>query len=272
MRCRAAETLLFALLLGLVGTRVAAAAGAFYRLDEQGHRHAAVPTLAEDCADPYFGLLIGVIDGDLFGALDTAYLDSVFAAHGGSKIPYQTIERMERLPASGGLDSKVFIRLEDVMEVPIPYAILGYNPGTLRSTQRLHMFHWRLGDHHVAYEEDHEAHDFLARDVELFVLELGYMEMDIDGWLDRIMGGKLDDVRLSGFAVFRDGERRIGLGFGYSTTGRRRTGAFDLAANESLFPAPAAYLALGRSLRELGEARLAQWLESRGEYDAIGSP
>lgn len=264
MRFRAADPFLVLALGMLLSAPPARGAASFHRLEPDGTRVPVSVVLAPDVKDPYFGLLLGVLDADHYGRLDTAFLDSVFTAAGGSRIPYRTIRAMSREPAApheAPLHSRVYVQMDGPLKVPIPYSILGYNPGTLRSSETMTMWHYVLGDRTVLLAGDNEDGDeppveFHAADVHVFMLEQGSMEMDIDGWLDRLLGGKLDDVKLSGFAVFRDGEQRIGLGFGYSKKGKGRTGAFDFVLNESIFPASKTYLALGRELRRMGERHL----------------
>lgn len=230
-----------------------------------GDFHPTPVALAEDVLDPIFGFIIGVLERDLYGAIDVAYFDSLATAEGGSKMPYDAIRRMERWPGTHDADARVKITWEKV-EFPIPYSILGYHPGTIRFSRVVEMLHWKMGDRSFSFdtEEDGEALQVDVREAHLFMVYNGTMEFDIDGWLDRMMGGKLDDVNMVGFFVFRDGDDQIGLGFGYNNDERGRTGAFDFTLNESLFPAKKAYLALGREMRALAESRLDAWRLARG--------
>jgi len=233
----------------------------------------AAGAMAEGVTDPIFGFLMGVLAEDLYGAVDTAYFDSVATTHGGSKMPYDAIRRMERWPDVDGADAMVRITWE-TLEFAIPYSILGYHPGQIRFSRIVEMLHWKVGDRDFSFDvkEDRddpdsetEAVEVAVRDAHLFIVFNGSMEFDIDGWLDRLLGGKLDDVDMRGFFVFREGEEQIGLGFGYNKEERGRTGAFDFTKNESLFPAKREYLTLGREMRTMAEERLKVWRETRRE-------
>jgi hypothetical protein len=244
-----------ALLLGLPLLATAVAGGSLRTAASDSSDSAqARAGLASDVVDPLFGFLLDVIDRDLFGNVDAAFLDSLASANGGSRLPVHLIRSIER-DQSSRLDARVRFRFFGEVKTPIPYSILRYNPGSIRASSELELEHWSLGDQRLQLPADEGDSNvsFVGRRLELFVISEGRMKMDIDGWLDKLMRGKLDDVDLSGFLLFFDGDRRIGLGFGYSTKHRGRTGAFDFTANESIFPAPKAYLVLGRLARELGE-------------------
>lgn len=222
--------------------------------------------MAEDVVDPVFGFIMGVLADDLYGAIDTAYFDSVATQHGGSKMPYEAIRRMERWPDRDGADAWVRITW-DRLEFPIPYSILGYNPGQIRFSRLVEMLHWKMGDRTFSFDvekdDETETVEIAVEDAHLFIVYNGSMNFDIDGWLDRLLGNRLDDVNMIGFFVFRDGEEHIGLGFGYNNDQRGRTGAFDFTKNESLFPAKREYLTLGREMRAMAEERLRAWRATR---------
>jgi hypothetical protein len=212
--------------------------------------------LARDVGDPVFAFMLGVIDADREASISGAELDSLATAHGGTKLPVRLIRRMSRRRV-GEEGAEVELQFVAPVKTPIPYSILGYNPGSIRATRWLGLQQYELGDQTLRFAEDgSDAEPRRLEDLELFVIREGRMQMDIDGWLDKLMRGKLDDVELSGFLIFREGNRRVGLGFGYSPSHKGRTGAFDFTANKSIFPAPKAYLALGRRARALGERLL----------------
>jgi hypothetical protein len=80
--------------------------------------------------------------------------------------------------------------------------------------------------------------------------------MDVDWWLDKLLGARLDDTQLVGVALVKREGRRLAVAFGYTQARQGRTGVFDLAKDEVVFPAPRELLALGRELRTEVERRL----------------
>ena len=257
-------------LAALVGLSLLASSvpAEIHRLDAEGRPEPVELQLALDVTDPMFAFLMGVLDEDLYGHVDAAELTALITAAGGSKLPIDVIESMDRQPGEGDLHSRVRIRFTEELHVPIPYSILGYNPGSLRASREILLLHWIVGDEEFEHQpkEDEPPVVVNVRDGHLFVIAEGGMEMDIDGWLDRLMRGKLDDVNLSGFFVFRDEGVRIGLGFGYSKKKKGRTGAFDLVKNESIFPASPQYLGLGRTMRERGEGLAKRIAPATADY------
>lgn len=257
MRFRAAERLLPTLLVGLACVSPAPAGSDVHFRDESGAEIPARVQLNERVADPVFAFLLGVLDEDLWGWVDQAYLDSLARAHDGSALPVELVRRIERRPGPVGTDSEVRLVFDEELKTPIPFSILGYNPGSIRATRELRLLHWRLPPQDLTLPgpDDSEV-DVEIHGAHLFVFAEGGMRMDIDYVLDKLLGSRLDDVDLSGFLVFEEGEELVGLGFGYNGSGDGRTGAFDFRRNESVFPAPPRWLALGRLSRGLGESLL----------------
>lgn len=96
-----------------------------------------------------------------------------------------------------------------------------------------------------------------AQDVHLFAIREGSVEADFDWVVEWALGGKLDDMRIVGFLVCHMDGRRYGLAFGYNQDGGGRTGAFDFGKDEVLFPTETRFLVMGRTMRAVAEARLA---------------
>ncbi len=251
MRFRGPELSLFALILCSVAWTGSAHAGALW----SGMDHGPVKVgYAEGVVDPLFAFLVDVTDRGLYGEADASLLDSLARAGGGSRLPIELFESVSRRPSSKS-DARLRLRFVGPVKTPIPYSILKYNPGSIRASRIVELEHWELGSQSLRLpsEKGDSTVVLEAEDLDLFVISAGSIVMDIDGWLDKLLRGKLDDVDLSGFLLFREGDRRIGLGFGYTGGHKGRTGAFDLSRDESIFPAPRPYLSLGRRARELGE-------------------
>jgi len=225
---------------------------------------AAVDSLrrAEGVANPVLACLASLVDEDLYGWVGQARLRRAVEEGGDARIPWRDflwVRRQARPPGAPLLT----VRFLDRLHVPLPYALLGYHPGSLRATPRVEVVQWRQGPYAVAWtDEEGRAQALRVEDLELFGLREGEVVVDVDGWLDALMGGGLDDIRITGLALFRHEGRRLGLAFGYSPEGEGRTGVLDLGADKLLFPVPRPYLALGRSLRARSEALL------RGEAGA----
>jgi hypothetical protein len=257
----------------LLATLAAPCAAGVWAIGPDGVPVEAGWVLADGVKDPLFALMLGVIDADLYGVVSQAEVDSIVTAEGGSKLPYQVFTRMRRRPASDGADSYVEIQLAEAVDRPIPYSLLGYNPGSIRSSQRLDFLHFAVGRRSYLVEMDDAEQEITIENANLFVIAEGFMEMDFDGWLDRLLGSKLDDMQVMAFLTFQWKDQRYSLGMGMNNKGRGKTGAFDFVADETLFPAPKELLVVGREMREEGLRRLQEWRDRRAASSATpGAP
>jgi hypothetical protein len=66
----------------------------------------------------------------------------------------------------------------------------------------------------------------------VFRLDSGWIVMDVDGWLDRVLGGKVDDCWTQGFAICRHNGKARGLALSQNRDLRPRSGEIDFATNQ----------------------------------------
>jgi hypothetical protein len=205
---------------------------------------------AADVGDPLLALLIGVLDADAFGQLGHAVLDSIVTAGGGSKLPFEDVKTVERRLVEGAtVSSDIDVRLRRAVNLGVPYSILGYHPGSVRAPKHVLLREWRIPRHDIRWVDDEHAREDRFEDLRLFSVEKGRVEMDVDWWLDKLLGKKLDDTHLVGFVISKHEGKRYAVAFGYTKSGRGRSGCFDLEKDEIIFPAPQKFLHLGREMR-----------------------
>ena len=99
----------------------------------------------------------------------------------------------------------------------------------------------------------------VVENVSLWALLEGRIEIDVDGWVDALLGSRLDDTQLIGLAVFHFRGKRCGMALGYSVKGEPRSGVLDLAGDEILFPTPDELKAIARHLRSRIVQRLSRF-------------
>ena len=247
-------------------------AAAVWGIGPSGEPVASEWVLAEGVTDPLFALMLGVVDADLYGLIAQSELDSIVQANGGTKLPHEVFTRIRRRPLNDGATSYVEFQLSEAVDRPIPYSLLGYNPGSIRASQRIDFLHFEIGERSYLVELDDAEQEIQIEDAELYVVAEGFMEMDFDGWLDRLLGSKLDDMQVKAFLTFRWQDQRFSLGMGLNNKGRGKTGAFDFVKDETLFPAPKELLVVGREMREEGLRRLAEWQERRAASSEPAAP
>ena len=191
--------------------------------------------------DTFFAWLVGVVDAGRDVRIDNAGLRDILVEFRSTiALPFDRIavvsHRAPSADARGGLD----VLFDGPVDVPVPFALLWYHPGSLRSTPV------------VRFEEHRVPLVMTGRDaaapVYAFRLVEGAMIIDIDAWLDVLLGRVADDlvVRLVAITRWR-GSWRCLLG-GTGREGRRIIAAFDLERNAITFPVPAELVRLGLDL------------------------
>ncbi len=203
---------------------------------------APAPAMAGDISvpeikDPFFRLLVEILQSDTLGiwAQDDirAYVER---AGGECKLPIERVHHIERRRATGEeaesrRGAKVVniwrVVLTEPLNLPMPYSVLGYHPGSLVVSREFRFSEWYLGgpNIHVASEGEVTVHS--AHGLKALRLDTGWIILDVDGWLDKLLGGKLDDAWTQGFAVGRIDGELYGISIGVNHKLRPLFGDFD---------------------------------------------
>jgi hypothetical protein len=280
MRMRAGAVWGAAVGAGMVGAALAGSGGGEQRAELQrrferawGARIAAAleraeplpvparPELPPDVRDGAFAYLVHLLDTDAYGAVTGAQLRQVQAAAGRrSRIPCEMIGEVRRAPGEAAGEGWVRARFTGPLDVPIPYSILGYHPGSLVSSQEVVAREWRTPRSVIRDPAGDVKPDLLVEDLTLWAFVEGEVVVDIDGWVDALMGSNLDDTYVVGLAFFRFRGAAYAMALGYNREGQPRSGALHLAEDEVRFPTPRELKATARDLR----ARLVRHLAQMG--------
>jgi len=233
--------------------------------------------VAAEVKDPVFAILVGLIRADTHGTLSGERLARELARHPGrTRLPYQRLRELRR-EATAPATARVTAVFDGPLDLPIPYRILWYNPGRFTTAATCRFEEWSLGDVRVTTADGTRA---ALAEVRVFGLAHGQVaggisggisesrgaravegrdsdiSVDVDGWIDRLLGASLDDTRITGLLLLRHAGRPYAMAVGYNRQGHGRSGAFDLAADRIVFPVPGALRAAGRELRARMEALL----------------
>ena len=117
-------------------------------------------------------------------------------------------------------------------EFPLPFSILGYHPGTLSINAPLVFNEWRLGARTVHVTVEGVTKRYEARGVTVWEVAAGWIVLDIDGWLDKLLGSAADDAATKGFTACWVDDELVGVGNSVSTKGRAIYGEFDFRTGE----------------------------------------
>ena len=194
---------------------------------------------APGVTDPVFAYLVGLIDADLHGTVDEEILQGAVERAGTeSNLPYRELETLSRTPIDGFQKSTVEAIFDAPLRLPIPYSILGYHPGSVRGSREVLFREYDLGSFsfHVGKSPDEKL--VRLTNVRLFGLLEGEMRIDIHGWIDRLLGGRLDDTRITGLVLFGHKGERWGMAIGYNREWKGRSGVLSLRENKITFPNP----------------------------------
>src|SRR5512145_1685608 len=201
--------------------------------------------------DPVFSLLVGYVRDDHFGVLTRDDVGRVLTERkASSRLPWRKARDLARVPDTSGAAAALTIRFDGPLDVAIPYSILWYNPGTIRASAVGRAREWRVATLEIEAPAGWKGAPIPhLTDVHLFALDEGQIVVDIDGWVDALLGGALDDMILGGFAFARQGSREYAFATGHNRKGESRIGVFDLSADAIVFPIPKDLRATHRAIR-----------------------
>ncbi len=240
---------------------------------------AALPPLPDSLAfepgvkDPVFALLLGLVYGGHFGTITGDRLQAELSRAGAkSKLPYQTVRSLTRRPVSRHRRASIELEFNRKLDLPIPYSILGYNPGSFTATEQCLFREWMLGPAEFVFQRQARGGAYLdtvrLENVHLFGLREGQVNLEIDGWIDRLLGGAIDDTRVTGLMLCRHEGNWVGFALGYNKDGEGRSGAFSFAEDRILFPTPERLKGIARLMRTRMEFLMEVW----DQRDRQGSP
>ena len=201
----------------------------------------------EEVKDKFYSYLIGLAQVDTCGVLDAADLARVLADYEGkTSIPFEVIKDISRSCSDGTSPKEVSIRFNGELKTPVPYSILGYHPGAVRTSSTVRFYEWDIP--YKTLRWSHNEPIDLSH-IHVFGIYEGWAVVDIDSWLDALLGGLLDDTRIVVLALFQYEGEWHGLAAGYGPSGEGRSGVFNFSKNEILFPTPAHLRILGPYFR-----------------------
>jgi hypothetical protein len=198
--------------------------------------------------DPVFAVLLGMIAENRCGVLSRQRLEYEVRRLGRpTKLPLEYFRELRRTAADTASRASVSLVSTGRLDVPVPYRILVYQPGRIRASAVVELEEWDLGT--VTVEGQGRVPPARLEEVRVWGLRRGRVMLDVDGWLDRMLGSRLDDTEILGFALFRFEGRLIGMAMGYSRDGKGRSGTFSFLRDAILFPNPDPLKAAGAYLR-----------------------
>jgi len=208
---------------------------------------------APEIQDPFFQLVVALVEGDSLGVWTRADVEAYVAASGRpTALPIERLVRLERRAVPDSLQAvrryaraarTLELTLDADLELPLPFSILGYHPGDLHVSRVVGMTEWDLGEHGLRLDEgrDGKPYGLGAAGMAALVVDRGWVVLDVDGWLDKMLGKKLDDTWIELFMLGRVIRTEYpedlglhGLALGRARNGRALAGSFDFRRNKVL--------------------------------------
>ncbi|MBK8165525.1 MAG: hypothetical protein IPK64_06085 [bacterium] len=249
----------------LAGTAAvpAPASGAW---NEFGLRASAVPAAGDTIVEPFFAFVLGCAEADSLGTWDGVDVAAFAIARGRpSRLPVDLLVSVQRRRPAPGTEGRYagarvlaewVIAFDRPLGFPLPYSILGYHPGSLRLSRTLQLAELAAVDLTLRWREKRRQQERPLDSVRVFACEKGYLLLDADGVVDRLLGDLLDDSWTVGFVTARDGAARLGLGLMLGRDGRPIYGEFDFARDR--------IEAHGRPLAGALASAARRWLDPTG--------
>lgn len=215
-------------------------------------------TLPANVRDPAFATLIAFNYGRARGRMDAPEFRRLVEETGRrSKLPYRWLLWEGRMAMPADSTTLVEIAFDRRLDVPLPYKIIAYHPGSIRAPARLLFREHALGDPLITWREERKdgstTHRQPIQNARLYILQEGALDIDIDGWLDALAGDNLDDTRIVALGTWQNEGRWYSTALGYNRKGEARSGTLDMAADEVLYPGPEEFRAVARHFRRLIE-------------------
>jgi hypothetical protein len=189
--------------------------------------------------DTFFAWLVGVVDAGRDASIDNAGLRDVLTEFRSTiALPFDRISAVRHEAPGPSKRGSLGVEFDGEIDVPVPFSLLWYHPGALRATRTVRFDERRFATVPLASGS-------AAEPVYSFRIAEGAMTIDVDEWLDALLGRIVDDLSIRIVALARwHGAWRCLIG-GTGREGRRIIAAFDLARNAITFPVPSDLTRLG---------------------------
>lgn len=188
--------------------------------------------------EPVFAWAFALVEADSLGRWDA---DDLRAFSDGwtnpSDFPLERLAsfRREALPDSARIEREGLVCTRRVviefttarLDMPMPYSVLGYHPGTLSFGGPIVVREWRVGEREVAVRGEDGIRRTAVHGLVVFEIVSDWLILDVDDWLDKLLGNKLDDAANVGFAAARGDGRLLGLGNSIGRDGHFIFGEMD---------------------------------------------
>lgn len=229
------------LLLGTAGLVPASAEDTDAERPQRPGREVSLPP--NQVRDTFFAYVLGIVLEGLEVDIDNAEMRQILTEFKSKlNVPFDLIERVIQHNEAETGRRTISLEFNGAVVIPIPFSLLGYHPGTVRSTQ--------LVSFHVSrfyYNDPNDSKDSTwAYDL---ALSDGSVLIDVDDWIVYLLSNVFDKIQVRHIVFFYYADEWIGLLEGKGKVfGRSMREYFDFTHNGIIYPVPPKLDKIGRSL------------------------
>ena len=198
-----------------------------------------ISLLPAEVKDSFFAYVIGIIRAGIEVELDTAGMREVLTEFKTAlDLPFDLITRVWQGPGSEPDQLALGLEFNGGAAIPIPFSLLGYHPGSIRASPS-------IGFRELRFTYPDARGTGAEAPVYRLQLDQGSLIVDIDWWIDELLGDYLDDLPVSNIVFFTWRGEWTGMLQGPGYRGQPLRAYFNFRRNRIIFPIPAALDARG---------------------------
>jgi hypothetical protein len=194
--------------------------------------------------DSLLAYAVGVIHAGIEVELDHDFLLNTLSEFKSTTgLPFEKVRLISQRRTPGSPFDTFTVGFLHEMRIPVPFSLLGYHPGMIRSSENVVFVEQRLP---LRVLGDGSA----IAPLYVFQLREGYAQIDVDDWITFLFSNIIDDITIRALAVFRYERHWFCMLVGTGRKGQLIAGMLDFRTDRILFPTPAKMRGLAADLLE----------------------
>jgi len=198
--------------------------------------------------DTFFAYVLGIVLRGVEVDIDNAEMRAILTEFKSKlDVPFDLVTRVIQRNDDDSGDRTISLFFNGSVDIPIPFSLLGYHPGILRSTEEVS---FRV-NRSLYTDPRNPTVSTLVYDL---ALSGGKVLVDVDDWICYLLGNLFDKIEVRHIVFFNYEGKWIGLLEGRGKTwGKNMREYFDFTHNGIIFPVPIRLDAMGAEM--VGAAR-----------------
>lgn len=183
--------------------------------------------------DTFFAYVLGIVMDGLEVDIDNPQMREILTEFKSKlDVPFDLITRVIQHTDEASGERTISLEFNGNVVIPIPFSVLGYHPGKVRSTQRVDFRVTR-----TEYTDQKKPRNSTV--VYNLALSDGSVLIDLDDWIVFFLSNVFDKIEVHHIVFFRHDDKWVGLleGDGKVNGGKQRQ-YFDFTHNGIIFPVP----------------------------------